>query len=138
MTYTELVTFVNDICENSFPTVDMNMFIEQAEQKIYNTVQLASLRKNVTGNLTTANPYLSLPTDWLATYSIAVIDSSGNYYYLLNKDVNFLREAFRTPSSTGTPYCYALFGPQEAWSSMIPVGRRRIVKTRDGRSRGAA
>lgn len=115
MTYTELVTFVNDICENSFPTDDMNMFIQQAEQKIYNTVQLASLRKNVTGTITSGNKYLSAPEDFLSVYSIAVYPLTGpnanEYTYLLNKDVNFIREAYPKASDTGEPAHYAIFGP---------------------------
>ena len=112
MTYTQLVTAVSDYCENTFPTTDINTFIQQAEQRIYNTVQLANLRKNVTGNLTTSNKYLSAPNDYLSTYSLAVIDGTGNYVYLLNKDVNFIREAYPNPSSTGQPKYYAIFGPQ--------------------------
>jgi len=111
MTYTELVTFVSDICENTFPTDDMNMFIKQAEQKIYNTVQLASLRKNVTGLTTASNKYLSAPNDFLSAYSLAVVHPDGEYHYLLNKDVNFIREAYPIPTDTGTPAYYALFGP---------------------------
>jgi len=88
------------------------VFIQQAEDRIYNSVNLPSLRKNVTGNFSASNPYLSLPNDWLANYSLAVIDSSGNYTYLLNKDVNFLREAYPTATTTGLPKYYALFGSQ--------------------------
>ena len=88
MTYTELVTFVSDYCENTFPTVDMNIFIEQAEQKIYNSVQLPSLRKNVVGSLTVNNRYLSAPNDYLSTFSLAIIENynlnNENYTYLLN------------------------------------------------------
>lgn len=87
-------------------------FIQEAETRIYNAVNLPSLRKNVTGSFTAGTPYLSLPNDWLANYSIAVIDSSGNYNYLLNKDVNFLREAYPNPSTVGLPAYYALFGSQ--------------------------
>jgi len=72
------------------------------------------LRKNVTGSVTTSNPYLSAPADYLSTYSMAVIDSSGTYSYLLNKDVNYIREAYPTPTSLGQPKCYAIFGPQSA------------------------
>lgn len=114
MTYTELVQFVCDICENTFPTDDMNMFIKQAEQKIYNTVQLPSLRKNVTGTLTLGNKYLSTPADFLSVYSLAIIDADGEYHYLLNKDVNFIREAYPKPSVTGRPEHYAIFGPNSA------------------------
>jgi len=113
MTYTELVTFVSNYCENTFPTADMNTFIQQAEQRIYNTVQLANLRKNVTGSLTSGNKYLSCPNDFLSVYSLAVYPSAGgDYLYLLNKDVNFMREAYPNPSTTGKPKHYAIFGPQ--------------------------
>jgi len=111
MTYTELVTAVQDYCENTFLTRDMDTFIRQAEQRIYNTVQLASLRKNMTGSLNTDNKYLTAPYDFLSAYSLAVIDSDGNYQYLLNKDVNFIREAYPNPSATGLPKHYAIFGP---------------------------
>ena len=110
MTYDELVTQVNDYIENSFPVDNINTFIRQAEQRIYNTVQLASLRKNVTGTTTLGNKYLQCPSDFLSVYSIAVI-SDSEYLYLLNKDVNFIREAYPIPSGTGLPKYYALFGP---------------------------
>jgi hypothetical protein len=113
MTYTELVTLVSNYCENTFPTVDMNTFIQQAEQRIYNTVQLANLRKNVTGSLTSGNKYLSCPNDFLSVYSLAIYPSAGgDYLYLLNKDVNFMREAYPNPATTGKPKHYAIFGPQ--------------------------
>lgn len=111
MNYADLVIAVNDYCENNFPTVDMNRMIQQAEQKIYNSVQLPSLRKNVTGQTSPANKYLSCPDDFLSTFSLAVI-VNDEYRFLLNKDVNFIREAFPDPNDTGIPYCYALFGPQ--------------------------
>ena len=113
MNYAELVTAVSDYTENTFNTVDMDTFIRQAEQRIYNTVQFPALRKNVVGNLTANNRYLQCPLDFLATYSIAVVDPiTGAYSYLLNKDVNFIREAYPTPTDTGTPKFYALFGPR--------------------------
>lgn len=112
MNYAELVTAVEDYTENTFPTVDMNTFIEQAEQKIYNIVQLPALRKNVTGNLTANNKYLSCPSDFLSVFSLAVVLPSGEYTYLLDKDVNFIREAYPSPTSTGTPKFYAIFGPK--------------------------
>ena len=87
------------------------MFTQQAEQKIFNTVQLPSLRKNVTGALTPSNKYLSTPADFLSVFSVAVIDSTGRYEYLLNKDVNFIRQAYPNPSTTGIPKYYAIFGP---------------------------
>ena len=175
MTYTELVTAVQDYCENTFPTVDMDIMIRQAEQNIYNTVQIANLRKNVTGSLTSGNKYLSCPSDFLSVYSLAVygyvtptatgnsaestivvssnsgisvgmyvtgsgigsgaevtavngttitlsvvnsgtvsgtITFQGDYLYLLNKDVNFMREAYPNPKYQGLPKHYAIFGPQ--------------------------
>ena len=113
MNYTELVTAVSDYTENVFNTADMNTFIRQAEQRIYNMVQFPALRKNVTGVMTVNNKYLQCPLDFLATYSLAVIDpTTGAYTYLLNKDVNYIREAYPTPNSTGQPKYYALFGPR--------------------------
>ena len=109
MNYAELVAAVEDYTENSFAVADINTFIEQAEQRIYNAVQLPALRRNVTGNTTNGNKYLACPSDWLATYSLAVVDGSGNYEYLLNKDVNFIRQAFPSPTYTGLPQYYAQF-----------------------------
>ena len=113
MTYNELVTAVQDYCENNFPTADMNIMIRQAEQNIYNTVQIANLRKNMTAQLQTGNQYLSAPDDFLSTYSLAVIDTDGEYHYLINKDVNFIREAYpiNAVSARGLPKYYAIFGP---------------------------
>jgi hypothetical protein len=90
----------------------MDTFIQQAEQRIYNTVQFPSLRKNVTGVTSPANKYLACPNDFLSSYSLAVIDATGSYTYLLNKDVNFIREAYPQPTDTALPKYYALFGPQ--------------------------
>ncbi len=109
MNYTELKTNIEDICENSFTDDQLAMFTQQAEQKIYNTVQIPALRKNVTGTLSANNKYLSTPSDFLYSYSLAVVDGSGVYYYLLNKDVNFMREAYPNPTSTGLPKHYAYF-----------------------------
>jgi hypothetical protein len=104
---------VTDYCENTFPTADMDTFIKQAEQRIYNTVQIANLRKNVTGMLSSGNKYLACPDDFLSIYSLAIYPSGGgDYLYLLNKDVNFMREAYPNPSTTGKPKHYAIFGPQ--------------------------
>jgi hypothetical protein len=177
MNYSQLVTAVSDYCENSFPTTDMDTFIRQAEQRIYNTVQIANLRKNVTGTLTTNNKYLSCPSDFLSTYSLALypyntttatgvsgertivvasttgiakgqqvtgtniganalvrsisgttvtltefntgtvnatLTFQGDYLYLLNKDVNFIREAYPLTSITSEPKHYAIFGPQSS------------------------
>lgn len=111
MNYSELVTEIQSYVENEFATADINTFIEQAEQRIYNTVQLPAIRKNVTGSLTIGNKYLSVPTDWLATFSLAVIDAAGEYQYLLNKDVNFIRAAYPTTAvlDRGLPEYYAIF-----------------------------
>jgi hypothetical protein len=109
MNYSQLVTEIQSYVENEFVTADINTFITQAEQRIYNGVQLAYLRKNTTGALTSGNKYLSLPSDWLDVFSLAVVDGDGLYSYLLNKDVNFIREAFPNPSTTGQPGYYALF-----------------------------
>ena len=109
MNYTELKTNIEDICENSFTADQLAMFTEQAEQKIYNTVQIPALRKNVTGTLTASNKYLSSPSDFVYSYSLAVVDGSGVYHYLLNKDVNFMREAYPNPTSEGLPKHYAFF-----------------------------
>ena len=111
MNYAQLVVAVSDYTENTFDTTDMNTFIEQAEQRIYNTVQFPSIRKNVTGTTTASNKYLSCPDDFLSVYSMAVINTDGSYEYLLNKDVNFIRQAYPTPTDTATPKYYALFGP---------------------------
>jgi hypothetical protein len=115
MTYSELVIAVSDYCENTFPTVDINIMIKQAEQRIYNSVQISNLRKNVTGTVTSGNKYLSAPDDFLSTYSLAVYPAAGgDYLYLLNKDVNFIRDAYPNPADTGKPKHYAIFGPQSA------------------------
>jgi hypothetical protein len=113
MNYAALVSAVSSYTENTFPTVDMNLFITQAEKRIYNNVQIPSLRKNVTGSTTTNNKYLQCPTDFLSTFSLAAIDpTTGAYTFLLNKDVNFIREAYPKPTSTGAPKFYAIFGPR--------------------------
>lgn len=111
MNYAELVYEIGSYTENQFTTADIDTFIQQAEQRIFNMVQLPSLRKNVTGTLTADTKYLSAPDDFLSVYSLAVVDSDGNYEYLLNKDVSFIRQAFPNPTDTGLPQYYALFGP---------------------------
>jgi hypothetical protein len=120
MNYAQLVVAVTDYTENTVPTANMNTFITQAEQRIYNTVQFPSLRKNVTGITTSGNKYLSCPGDFLSSFSMAVIDASGNYEYLLNKDVNFIRQAYPQPTDTALPKYYALFGPTTT-SGATPV-----------------
>jgi len=129
MTYNELFIAVKNYLQNDFPsntwtsvtganppitstgTEQINTFITQAEERIYNSVQIPALRKNVTGVTSGGNKYLSCPNDFLSVFSMAVIDGSGNYEYLLNKDVNYIRAAYPNPSSTGLPQYYALFGP---------------------------
>jgi hypothetical protein len=123
MTYTQLIAAIQSYTENTFPetyladgstvssTTQLNTFITQAEQRIFNTVQFPSLRKNVTGITSSGNKYLSCPSDFLSSFSLAVIDATGAYEYLLNKDVNFIRQAYPTPTDTAIPKYYALFGP---------------------------
>jgi hypothetical protein len=129
--YSTLFKDIKGYLENDFPataftdsagtssvtitsTEQINTFITQAEQRIYNTVQFPALRKNVTGVVVASNKYLSAPEDFLSSFSLAVIDATGSYSYLLNKDVNFMRESFPNPADTGLPQYYALFGPSSA------------------------
>ena len=111
LNYAQLVVQIQDYTENTFTTVDINNFIRQAEQRIYNTVQLPALRKNVTGTLSIGNKYLAMPTDWLSTFSLAVINTANEYSYLLNKDVNFIRQSFPDTDTDfyGEPQYYAVF-----------------------------
>jgi hypothetical protein len=118
MNYAALVVAISDYTENTFQTVDVNLFITQAEQRIYNSMQFPSIRKNVTGTITASNKYLSCPNDFLSSYSLAIFSGSGPYTFLLNKDVNFIREAYPTPTDTGTPKYYALFGPTVTGSTV--------------------
>jgi hypothetical protein len=123
--YNQLFVATQNYTENQFPetylengttvspTQQINRLIQQAEQKIYNSVQIPPLRKNVVGTATQNNPYLSCPDDYLSSYSLAAIDPiTGTYEYLLNKDVNFIRASYPPPNATGTPRYYALFGPR--------------------------
>jgi hypothetical protein len=123
MNYTELVAAIQSYTENQYSTTDVNTFIQQAEQRIYNSVQLPDLRKNVTGNMTSGNKYFSLPSDWLSTFSIAVINANNEYTYLLNKDVNFIRESFPDTDTPfyGKPEYYAIFNdtPDANYSSEL-------------------
>jgi hypothetical protein len=112
MTYAELIAAVSAYAENVFPDDVMATMTKQAEQRIYNTIQLANLRKNVTGLLTQNNKYLQCPTDFLSVYSLAIIKPDGSYEYLLDKDVNFIRQAYPNPATTGIPKHYAIFGPR--------------------------
>jgi len=120
MNYTELSNAIQAYTENTEASfiAEIPVFVKQAEQRIYNTVQFPSLRKNMTGVVSNTTPYLSAPDDYLATYSLAVIDASGNYEYLLNKDVNFIRQAYPSASDVGQPRYYALFGPTVSSSTI--------------------
>ena len=126
MNYAQLFETIKGYVENDFPntswtdsagtgtvtftsTEQINTFIVNAEERIFNAVQLLDLRKNVTGNCTAGNKYLSVPSDWLANFSLAVIDGDGNYEYLLNKDVSYIRQAFPNPNDEGLPSHYAYF-----------------------------
>ena len=114
MKYTELYQAIIDYSENSEPLFINNIprFVREAEDRVYNSVQIPSLRKNATGVLTSQNKYLSCPNDFLAPYSLAIYpQAGGDYIYLLNKDVNYMREAYPNPTDYGTPKYYALFGP---------------------------
>lgn len=114
MNYVQLYQAVQDYAESTEQLFVENIstFVRQAEERVYNTVQIPSLRKNVTGTLTTNNKYLSCPNDYLSTFSMAIIKADGSYDYLLNKDVNFIRESYPQPTDTGLPKYYALFGSQ--------------------------
>jgi hypothetical protein len=112
MNYAALCANIQDITENSFTSDQLAMFTQQAEQKIYNTVQLPNLRKNATGATTQYNKYLACPGDFLSVYSMAIFTPNGPYTFLLNKDVNFIREAYPNPADVGAPAHYAIFGPQ--------------------------
>lgn len=113
MNYTQLSTAIQNYSESDEPEFLANIpvFVRAAEQRVYNSVQLSYLRKNVTGNTTSGNKYLSTPLDFLSVYSVAIIKPDGSYEYLLNKDVNFIRQAYPTPTDTGVPKYYAIFGP---------------------------
>ena len=123
MNYAQLSAQIQAYLENTFPDTltwdgqtvtskdQIDTFIKQAEQRIFNTVQFPSIRKNVTGLTTVSNKYLSSPSDFLSVFSMAVIDATGRYEFLLNKDVNFIRQAYPNPNTLGIPQYYALFGP---------------------------
>ena len=114
MNYVQLYQSIQDYAETTEQLFVANIprFVQEAEERIYNSVQIPALRKNVTGTLTASNKYLSLPNDWLSTYSLAIVNADGTYEYLLNKDVNYIRQAFPSPTQTGTPTHYGLFGSQ--------------------------
>ena len=121
MNYTQLSSAIQAYTENTESSfvAEIPVFVKQAEQRIYNTIQFPSLRKNVTGITSANNKYLSCPGDFLATYSMAVIDGTGAYEYLLNKDVNYIRQAYPIPTDTGLPKYYGIFGPATANSDEL-------------------
>ena len=120
MNYAALSAAIQDYTQNyeSEFVANIPVFIKQAEQRIYNSVQFPSLRKNVTGSTSQGVKYLSCPGDFLSVYSMAVIDAAGAYEYLLNKDVNFIRQAYPTPTDTAIPKYYAIFGPTVSGTSV--------------------
>lgn len=112
MNYSQLVSLIQEYCETTEQTFVANIptFVQLAEERIYNSVQIPAIRKNVTGTMTASFPYFQLPSDWLSTFSLAVIDpTTGEYEYLLNKDVNYIRAAYPPPNSTGKPKYYAIW-----------------------------
>lgn len=112
MNYSALVTLIQDYCESTESSFVSNIptFVQLAEERIYNSVQIPAIRKNVTGTMTINLQYFQLPSDWLSTFSLAVIDpTTGDYEYLLNKDVNFIRASYPPPNSTGKPKYYAIW-----------------------------
>jgi hypothetical protein len=113
MNYAQLSAAIVAYTENTSSdfAAQIPVFVEQTEQRVYNTVQIAYLRKNVTGVMSNGNKYLAAPDDFLSAYSLAVIDGDGNYTYLQNKDVNFIRQVYPSPTTGGLPKYYAIFGP---------------------------
>lgn len=112
MNYTQLSTLIQDYCESTEQSFVANIptFVQLAEERIYNSVQIPAIRKNVTGTMTQDFQYFQLPSDWLSTFSLAVIDgTTGEYEYLLNKDVNYIRAAYPFPASKGKPKYYAIW-----------------------------
>lgn len=112
MNYAQLTAAIQSYLQDEFSPDLLSVFVKQAEQRIYNTVQFAYLRSNVVGTLTADNKYLSAPDDFLSAHSIAVTKPNGEYQYLINKDVNFIREVYPSPESKGIPKYYAIFGPK--------------------------
>ena len=110
MNYAELTTNIEDICEHSFTADQLAMFTKQAEQQIYASIDLPAMRTNQTGTTTINIKYLTMPTNMLYVYSLAVIDATNAYHYLINKDVSFIREAYPKAANTGLPVHYGIFG----------------------------
>lgn len=114
MNYAQLTDAVTAYCQNYETDFVANIpvFVKQAEDRIYNSIQFPALRKNVTGPVTSGNKYLSCPDDFLSVFSLAIIDNTGDYHFLINKDVNYIREFYPNPNTTGLPRVYSIFGPQ--------------------------
>ena len=123
MNYAALVQAIQAYAENteSLFVSNIPLFVQEAELRIYNSVQIPVLRKNVTGVVTNSNPYLSCPNDFMAVYSLAAINTSGVYNYLIDKDVSFIREAYPIPTDKGLPKYYAIFGPQLTYPTELSL-----------------
>lgn len=119
MNYTTLSATIQAYVENDFPTSvgsssltsaqQIATFVSQAEERIYNTVQLLALRKTASVTTVSGTSTIAAPADWLATYSMAALDpTTSAFTYLMNKDPQFIREAYPTVAATGAPLYYAL------------------------------
>jgi hypothetical protein len=113
MNYQQLSEAIQSYVESTEQLFVFNIpnFVQLCEERVYNAVQIPAIRKNVIGNFTQGDHYLALPEDYLASFSLAVIDADGNYEYLIDKDVNFIRQAFPNPNDEGLPRYYAQFSP---------------------------
>jgi len=139
MNYTQLTSAIKGFAENDFPTTvgsftsaeQIARFVQLAEQSVYNTVQMPAFRKNQTGTMTSGNKYLATPSDWLATFSLAVINSANEYHYLLNKDVNFIRESYPDTDSAfyAEPQYYAIFDDNTFILGPTPDANYAVVFT---------
>jgi hypothetical protein len=125
--YTELTQAIQDYCENDESTFVTNIpvFVRQAEERISRAVMLPEMRKTVTGTITSGNRYLTRPDDFLSVFSIAVVDASGDYHYLLDKDANFIREAYPDPSTTGQPKYYGIFNGDDP--AIVPASEGYFI-----------
>jgi hypothetical protein len=144
MNYAQLTAAIKGYAENDFPdtvgsftsATQIATFVEETEQRVFNAVQLLDLRKNVIGSVTANNKYLEAPSDWLANFSLAVIDPvTGEYEYLLDKDVNFIRQSYPSPTDTGKPQHYGYLGPEHVYlrayaGSVLPDGAALLLLSR--------
>jgi hypothetical protein len=125
MNYLQLYNAIQNYAESDEQSFVQNIpvFVQQCEERVYNAVQIPAIRKNVIGNFTNGDPYLALPNDYLASFSLAVIDGSGNYEYLIDKDVNFIRQSYPNPTTdSGTPKYYSQFSPYTYLIGPTPDG----------------